>query len=562
MKIPQSFYVSSVLVARQNLSKALARRENVETLREARKLRTTALSKYRHDPEEFKYRMDDPIVKAAARAMIKAGVSTSTGFNFYDLRGPAYFLFPYNTPFIQMIAKTSKVNAGVGTAAHWKATRNPNSTNVYVGVQEGQRGPTATPDEIDYLATYKELGMEGANTFTAQFAGEGYTDVMADEHFRNLARLRLGEEMMTLLGNSGSAAGNQGIPLGTPTAPTSVLAAGGSIPDATKVTIAVVALSGMGLNPSGQGGYVPPPTVTNGLITSYTVFPASGGSYSQSGGTSHISALGNSVSTGSGDNKVTASTPAVAGAFAYAWFVSFNGTPTLANSFIYAITPYANVVVTNTTVGAQAGNAAGLNVDNSFSALDFDGLLTYAFKYGNWIDMNGGTLTPDGNGQVAEIEADLAYFWENFQVQPDAIWCSADARLALDQAVVFSQTGTNSYIFAYDKSGQSSGLTGGFVVSAYKSKYSLNPEGGAAIPIRIHPMLPPGTIYYDLNTNPYPHSRIPAVRTFLTQRDYYSIEWPVTTRSWTYGTYVHEVLAHYMPWVTGLRTGVGPFVAP
>jgi hypothetical protein len=103
---------------------------------------------------------------------------------------------------------------------------------------------------------------------------------------------------------------------------------------------------------------------------------------------------------------------------------------------------------------------------------------------------------------------------------------------------------------------------GGFIINGYKSKYSINPEGGAVIPIRLHPMLPAGTMYYDLNTNPYPHSRIPAVREFLTQRDYYSIEWPIVTREWTYGTYIHEVLAHYMPWVSAVRTGIGKFVAP
>src|ERR1017187_531754 len=253
MKIPQHMYTSAVLDARQQIGKALKDPNVADACRKARAL----------DPN--KWTIDNPLIKAASRALIKAGISTSTGFNFYDLRGPAYFLFPINTPFIQMIGKKGKVNAGVGTAAHWKATRNPNSTNVYVGVQEGQRGPTATPDEVDYFATYKELGMEGGNTFTSQFAGEGYSDNLGDEHFRNLARLRLGEEMMTLLGNSGQAAGNQGVPLGTPTAPTTALATGGSIPDATKVTVYVVALSGMGLNPSGQGGYVPPPTVTSGL---------------------------------------------------------------------------------------------------------------------------------------------------------------------------------------------------------------------------------------------------------------------------------------------------------
>ena len=67
---------------------------------------------------------------------------------------------------------------------------------------------------------------------------------------------------------------------------------------------------------------------------------------------------------------------------------------------------------------------------------------------------------------------------------------------------------------------------------------------------------------YDINTNPYPASRVPAVRSFLVQKDYYGIMWPVVTRQWTFGTYIQEVLAHYMPWITAIRTGIGPFVAP
>ena len=72
--------------------------------------------------------LNHPIIKAASRALFKAGVTSSLGFNFYDLRGPAYFIFPLNTPLIQEIGKMGKVNAGVGTVANWKATRNPNST--------------------------------------------------------------------------------------------------------------------------------------------------------------------------------------------------------------------------------------------------------------------------------------------------------------------------------------------------------------------------------------------------------------------------------------------------
>ena len=510
--------------------------------------------------------LEHPLVKAAGRALIKAGLTTSTGFNFFDLRGPAYFIFPLLTPFIQMIGKQGKVNAGVGTAAHWKATRNPNSTYVYSGVLEGQRNVAGTPDMVDYLATYKELGMEGGETFTTQWAGEGYTDNLADEHFRNLARLRLQEEMMTLLGNSGTAPGNLGFALGTPSNVTATLAVGTapSIGTAGNITAAVVAFTGMGMNPGGQGGYAAPPTVTGGFTTKYERTNADGSKVNVSCGCSAISSpasAGAKVTTNSTHQKAVLTIPAVKGAVGYAWFWGINGAATTAGVKLGAITSAPTVTVSDVAAGTMLGNATGLDADNSYQYTDFDGLLTYAFKYGLVTDMANGSFTPAGNGQVVEIESDLKYLWENFQAQPDAIWCSADVRQSLDSAVIYSATGTNSYIFRYSKDEQG-GLLGGFLVSAYKSKYSINPEGGAAIPIRLHPMMPAGTLYYDINTNPYPHSRIPAVRQFLTQRDYYAIEWPIVTRQWTFGTYVHEVLAHYMPWVSAVRTGVGPFVAP
>lgn len=550
MKIHQSIYKANMVAARNQMSAVLQDPKVAELCRKARAVPLKDWS------------LEHPIIKAAGRALVKAGLTTSTGFNFFDLRGPAYFIFPLLTPFIQMIGKQGRVNAGVGTAAHWKATRNPNSTFVYSGLQEGQRNALATPDEIDYLATYKELGMEGGETFTAQWAGEGYTDNLADEHFRNLARLRLQEEMMTISGNSGTAAGNLGYALGQATNVTATLIAGtGVLVTGSNVVAAVVAITPMGMNPGGQGGYAAPPTVTAGLTTSYTRTNADGTSVNVACGLSAISNVSAIVTTNATAQQVTLSIPAMKGAVGYAWFWGINVVATAANVKLGAITSAPTFTVTAPAAGTQTGAAAGLSTDNSFQPTDFDGLLTYAFKNGLWTDMNNGSFTPSGNGQVKEVENDLNFLWQNYQAQPDAIWCSADVRQSLDAAVIFSATGTNSYIFRYSKDDQG-GILGGFLVSAYKSKYSINPEGGAAIPIRLHPMLPTGTLYYDINTNPYPHSRIPAVRTFLTQRDYYAIEWPVVSRQWTFGTYVHEVLAHYMPWVSAVRTGIGPFVAP
>lgn len=581
MRISQDMYVKDALQARAVVAEALKSDKVADLVKRARELNINS-----PDPSK-RWTMDHPLVKAASRAIIKAqyealqkvnppGLGTWLGFNFYDLRGPAYFLFPLLTPFIQMIPKRGKVNAGVGTVAHWKATRNPNATYIYSGVQEGQRNATATPNEVDYLATYKELGMEAGNTFTSQWAGEGYTDNLADEHFRNLARLRLQEEGMTLLGNSGLATGNLGFALGQPanlsasfvnTDSFNVPAQAGFANANCNVFAAVVAITGMGMNPGGQTGYNAPPTITTGLVPTSTRTNVDGTTLAVAGGTSAMSNVSLSVVCNSANRYAKFTTTAIAGAVGYAWYI-FAGTNSAVNTInsplqLTAITNSPMVIVGAPTANASAqfANAAGLSTDSSFQGTDFDGLLTYAFKNGFWNDMNHGSFTPAGNGQVLEIETDLAFLWNQYQAQPDAIWCSADTRTALDSAIVFSSTGTNSFMFQYNRDNQGN-LLGGFLVGAYKSKYSINAEGGAAIPIRIHPMMPSGTLYYDINTNPYPHSRVPAVREFLTMRDYYAIEWPVVTREWTFGTYIHEVLAHYMPWISAVRTGIGPFVAP
>jgi hypothetical protein len=560
MRITQNLYKSQVIEARTNVAKAMPAGSELALLMK----RGMPKGSEGGEIERKDWDLTHPIIQKVARELIKAGVTTSTGFNFYDLRGPAYFIFPLNTPFIQMIGRAGRVNAGVGTAAHWKATRNPNSTYVYSGLLEGQRNATATPNEIDYLATYKEIGMEGGETFTAQWAGEGFTDNLGDEHFRNLARLRLQEEMMVLWGNSGTAAGNLGFALGQAPTPTgTAVAATSGLGNGANVVACVVAITAFGMNPGGQAGYAAPPSVAGGITPSYTRANADGSTTAVSCGVSQVSNVMATVTVPNASaQQIKLSVPAVKGACGYAWFWGVNATAVTSNCKLGAITAWPNYTVSAVAAGAQLANATGLSVDNSYQPTDFDGLGTYAFQNGLWTDMGGGSFTPAGNGQVAEVEADLQYLWTNFQAQPDAIWVSADVKASLESAIIFSSTGNNSYMFQVTQMEQQAGITGGFIVTGYKSKYSMNQAGGDTIPIRIHPMFPQGTILYDINKNPYPHSRIPAVRQLLTQRDYYAIEWPIVTRQWTFGTYVHEVLAHYMPWVSAIRTGIGPFVAP
>lgn len=492
-----------------------------------------------------------------AKDVTSGGLTSSVGYNFYDLRGPAYLIYPVNTPFRNMLPRMGRVNAGTGLAAHWQATRDFGT--VYGGVAEGQRNASVAPDDNNYIATYKEIGIERAATFTSQFAGEGYTDNLADEHIRGLNELELQEESLMLLGNSGVAAGNNGFVLGTMNTPVAALATGVGITDARYVSAYCVAITALGYPNNAQYGYGPRPTVASGLTPSYTRTNADGSQDTINGGTSQISAVSNSVLTGTTQHWVDFTATPKTGAFAYAWYIAIKSadTMTLADHHLVAITTVpAYTLKADPTTLTQAANATGLNADHSAQPLDFDGLLSYAANAGRWVDQIGADLTSDGANGIVEIDADLQYFWENFQAVPDAIWCAADAKVFIDQTIMANGGNPGAFRFEYARDGQNN-ILGGAVVSAYQSKFSMSQLGGAAIPLRIHPMLPAGTIYYDIGTNPYPQSRVPAVRGMLLQRDYYSIEWPLQTRQWTFGTYVHEVLAHYMPWLTGVRTGIG-----
>ncbi len=496
----------------------------------------------------------------------KTGVNTALGFNFYDLRGPVSFLYPVNTPIRNGIQRIGRVNDGVGTAAHWMATRNPGIP--YAGASEGNRVAFGTPDNNQYMAAYKELGGERDLTFTAEFAGEGFTDNLADEHIRALHSIFLQEEGMILNGNSGTS--GIGFKLGTPAAPTIALntVSSGGFAGTTNVSACVVYLTAMGNPANTQYGYGVFPTVASGLTPSYQRTNADGSVDTINGGISAVSTMSAVVSCDSTHQTATLTVPAgTKGVYGYAWYVNVTdaSAPTLANSFLAAITQFPTYKVTAAATGTQNAAAVGLSTDHSYQPLDFDGLLTYTAGtsgayYSDISVSNANGFTSQKNGRVTEIETALQSIFTSYQAPVDCIWGSADAVENLDAAIRASGTNASGMQFITTRDGQNN-LLGGFVVSAYQSRFAVaNPMGANAIPIRIHPMIPPGTLYFEVKTNPYPASRAPWVYGLLEQRGYYSYEWPVTTRQWTFGTYVHEVLAHYMPWITGIITGIKPFV--
>ena len=215
---------------------------------------------------------------------------------------------------------------------------------------------------------------------------------------------------------------------------------------------------------------------------------------------------------------------------------------------------------------AYVGTATGLSSDNSQQPLDFAGIIAWAVNNGAFINMsdltskspvtnatNTGLLTPGMTNSsnsvpaVAELEYDLKQQWNGFQTVADEIWASVDAKLSIAQALFKNTSGVPAYRFEVSRDAQGN-ILGGFVVSGYKSQYSMKATGSEEIPIRIHPMLPPGTIIYRKTQNPYAHSRIPGVSGMFVQRDYYGIEWPIVDpRLDAFGTYVHETYRRLHP---------------
>ncbi len=544
--------------------------------------------------------------KAAAKNLLKkmilnqgrvefgkaGGVTSSTGFNFYDLRAPVQLSYPVHVPLRNELARLGKVNAGVGVMANWKSSRNPGY--VYGGASEGNRVAVRTPSEENYAAFYKELGEEGSVTFTAQFAGEGYADNLADEQLRTMQVLWLQEEAMNWMGNSGNVGGSTnatGFKLGTAATPTTALVATHTTPGAAGnlnlgagysdlpyttinttsnyVSVAVVALTAMGNPTSNQYGYTQGligglPTIANGLTTSWTRSNADGSVDIIPGGMSAISAaVSTPLLATAGNLTVKATITSVKGAFSYAWFVDTesSNTGSLGSAKLAGITTTPFAYITGTATGTQTGTAAGLNVDNSFNALDYDGLFSFsaATPGAYYKDLLGASLTSEKNGRIVEFETVFQSIYSQYQAGVDKIWMSTDAATSVDWAIRYGGTQPSATQFFYTRDGQNN-LLGGFVVSAYLSRFATNnPNGAKAVPLVIHPMLPAGTVYFDISENPYPASRVEYSRAILLQRDYYAIEWPLTSRKWPIGVYTHQVLAHNFPWIAATLTGIGPF---
>lgn len=473
----------------------------------------------------------------------------------YDLEAPSKSLYPVLTPLRNRIPRQTK-DSGAGLAANWKEVSaiSGGSALPFMGwVPEGRRAARMSITTADRSASYVTFGLESDVTFEAQSAAQGFEDELAASGMRLLQQTMIIEEN-ALLG------ANYNVALGTTATPTlSASGSGATLPAAT-YSVRVFALS--------HEGYLMA-DLTNGIKRLVAVTSMDNrGTYNLCGGSSAAGAAATQAVTLG--QTLFCSVTAIKGAVAYAWYVGTAG-----NEKLEAITTINSAAFSAPLAGTgQALSAIGdAATDRSYNdgssngsqAAAFNGLLYAAWKstlsyykaLATGTAGTGTTLTASGRGTVTEIDTALKWFWDNYRLSPDEMYVSAQELTSIYKLCFVN--GSNPFIRFNISPGQSiSEFTAGAIIGTYVNPYSL--DGGQSIPIRLHPNLASGTIFFWCQNLPahYQSANVPQVAQVQCRRDYYQIPWPLMTRTNETGVYAEEVLKVYAPFALGTITNIAP----
>lgn len=475
---------------------------------------------------------------------IEKAITTGSGLVAYDLQAPAKNLYPVNTPIIKSLPR---VSGGIGTAANWRVVSAITGSGYDASgwVPEGQRAGQMSYTTSNASASYSTIGEEDQATWEAIVAGRTFEDLRATMTTRLLQKMMLKEEMAVLFGNNSAPLGTVGTV--TTTAPT---LAGSTLAAQTSpgYSVICVALSGEGYKNSSIAG---------GVAVSKTITGADGKTFTINGGSSMKSAQASQIVTSG--QSLNVSVAAIQGAVAYAWYVG----ATIGAETLQRITTI-NSTVFSTPISTGNQNASAITADTSTNTTAFNGLLTTALKAGSGAYVNslatgtvgtGTVLTASNKGSCVEIDTMLQAMWDQNQVSVTELWVNSQEMKNITSRVLTGSSNASLLSYRQDPGQGEYHMTAGGMVDFYFNPF-LN--GGRRIPVRIHPNMPAGTILGYATDLPiqYQSNEVPHVAEIKTRRDYYQIDWPVTTRADMVGVYSEETLAIYAPFALGVITNI------
>ncbi len=478
--------------------------------------------------------------------------SAITGLNAYDLRAPAYKIYPVITPLRNMIPRDA---SGKGTADNWRSITAINASNLAGGVTERNRGGVISTTVVSKTAPYAGLGFEDYVTYEADYAAKTFEDVKADAVEGLLRSLMIYEEKTILGGNATLALGT------TPTPTIADVTTGGVLLANTAYHCICVALTLEGfltaVQPStpfpGAGSIQGQVTRTDadGHSTVY-----GGGSAQQS-----VSATVTTANDSSNTHQISAYVTPVVGAYAYAWFL---GTTSGTEKLNVITTINSAVMGQLNSTGQLASAIPNPSADNSENATVFDGMLSQIANVsssGSIITtlptgtLGAGTpLSANGSVGITEIDTILKAMWDKFNLGPTHMFVNSQELVNISKKIL--QSGSSG---AYRLNAQAADANGAIVGNALVSEYlnQFSYDGNKVLKIMLHPNMPAGTILFYCDKIPYPLSNVGNPIKMKMRRDYYQIEWPPTKRSYDYGVYEDGHLQVVFTPAFALLTNIG-----
>lgn len=523
---------------------------------------------------------DLEVLKAVATTGV--GYTTSSGLDAIHLDALAKLAYQVYYPELRKMAHIQPEMAGQrwgGQSFQWKSITAPNASGLVAPVSPGNRNAISSITSEFYSAPYATLGYD-QSVEDEEFEQErGFDDPVKNARITTMHSILRMYDILATSGNRGID--SNGFKLGAAANVTFTSSAtGGLIPDSTKVSVVCVELTAFGINSQNVNAVGINSTTglagSTAVLTPFFVRTPANASSSESvpngvglPSTTQFTTTPSSTSTGS----VVATQPTpVTGAFGWAWFVSYAGSPSTSNTYLYAITQVPSVTITAASAPSSNQTLAAFNtlqnsIDTSYNgsasgvsnspAPEFDGEFAYiaGSNPANFIQMNGAGFTPDTVGGVVEINNAIRAQFLAYQTVPDEIVCGVNAINELTQAV---QTGAN-YGFGFRRQiGDDGGVSAGSILKQYRLQYSTTGDQ-VVIPVSVTPNIPANAVWLPNRYNPFPttSSTIPANLQLAEIKPMYSLDYARTRRTWELGTYVQTTLVKRAPFLGFVFSGAG-----
>lgn len=455
-----------------------------------------------------------------------SGITTSTGLVSIPLERPAKNLYSVWTRLRERISREADGKGGLSTT--WRAITSIYGGGFDAGIAEGAVGSTVQVTEADVSAFYKSLGRLSSASFEAISAAQTFDDVVALATLEGLQNLQVSEELSILGGCTTGVIAPTALSFAD-----TIPATTGSLSTGTTYYYAVSAVTLLGtdwVNGTGARGIVA--AVDSPNETTATT--------------------GNHATTGSGNgSKATLVTwPAVPGAFAYNVYTGTTSTVHFT----------AQVTVNTYSLTAVPSNSGNLpNAGNqTANALQFDGITVQAALSPSaiFIDQAGAALTA-GTGSVTQIDSALETLFRTPKVAPSLMVVSGHEAVTIRNLILAAGTAVSTQRFNTEV-GAGGEIRGGTIFMQYTNPFFP----GQPIEVLAHPYMPQGTALLITEKLPpwYPNANIGTTWSIDTRREFYSVEYAISTSSGRVkpiGVYVEEVLKGYFPAGTAVISGIG-----